>query len=386
MGSASSSKQRLLFTDKDSSDGSPPEEEEVITPSRRKRNARTAVKGEGDLEKFEDSITVNPEKNTRSSAARRTTKSRREKSVTLSDSDDHLALPPPKSAKRSRSLFRSSNRNSIAKENSDSPIVSSVRRSTRQSTIINNDESEDELPVHSSRVTRSSAGRKPVKGVINLDEDSDDIVASPAKRRPPVIVPGFDEESDEDPISSPLKRRRANVNTETEEDQEVSPSKRPRQAPENEDEDDSDLPEITRVNRRGMRGSSSKGPATPNRLTRQQKPKRHRTAKEKTMELLKRKRAGENITELTESESDSELEGGIYDSDAELKALSEFEDEEESPEAVQRPKRTQRRGSNEDQDHYDSDFVIDDDDAPIGRYQIECLAHSILGHLGLDRY
>lgn len=112
------------------------------------------------------------------------------------------------------------------------------------------------------------------------------------------------------------------------------------------------------------------GPNTPSRVTRQQNTRRHRTAKEKTMELLKRKRAGEDIDELTESESDAESAKGAYDTDSDLQVLSEFEDEEESPEQVKekRPKAktTRRRASGDVEDHYDSEFVVDDDDAPLG--------------------
>jgi hypothetical protein len=123
------------------------------------------------------------------------------------------------------------------------------------------------------------------------------------------------------------------------------------------------------------------GPNTPSHITRQQNTRRHRTAKEKTMELLKRKRAGETIDELTESESDGEEAGGVYDTDSDLKALSEFEDEEESLEQVKekraKAKTTRRRTSGDVEDHYDSEFVVDDDDAPLGVPDIsKLIAHN----------
>ena len=89
------------------------------------------------------------------------------------------------------------------------------------------------------------------------------------------------------------------------------------------------------------------------------------------MELLKRKRAGEDINELTESGSEEEEVRAAFDTDSDFQALSEFEDEEESPEhfkkKISAAKTSRRRASgDEDQDHYDSEFVVDDDEAPLG--------------------
>ena len=90
------------------------------------------------------------------------------------------------------------------------------------------------------------------------------------------------------------------------------------------------------------------------------------------MELLKRKRAGEKISELTETESESEEEdkGAMYDTDSDLKALSEFEDEEKSPDVVRQPKTkpAPRNGAATDDDNYDSEFVVDDDNGPLGMF------------------
>jgi hypothetical protein len=47
------------------------------------------------------------------------------------------------------------------------------------------------------------------------------------------------------------------------------------------------------------------------------------------------------------------------------RVLSEFEDEEESPEQVKPKPKARRKAANKD-DHYDSDFVVEDDDVPLG--------------------
>jgi len=78
------------------------------------------------------------------------------------------------------------------------------------------------------------------------------------------------------------------------------------------------------------------------------------------MELLKRRRAGENIEQVTDSESDSD-EG---DEDEEFQKLSEFEDEEPSPENTRKPAKGKARKQNSDSDT--DDFVIEDEDGPLG--------------------
>lgn len=104
---------------------------------------------------------------------------------------------------------------------------------------------------------------------------------------------------------------------------------------------------------------------TPKRLTRQQQPGRKpRTEKQKKLELLKRRKAGEKIDDVTDSESSDEevVQRGIYDSDSEVEALSKFEDEEDDDginevrEAIRAPNRNE----------YDEDFVVDDEEMPIG--------------------
>ncbi|TAQ89595.1 hypothetical protein B7494_g2060 [Chlorociboria aeruginascens] len=277
------------------------------------------------------------------------TRHRPEKSVTLSDSDGSPALPthprsgPGNSKERAISLD----------EDSDSlpPIASSQRR--RGKPVIVDDEDSDEI----SLTSKSRRTKKSKESSVSKDEDSDTIVIdSPFN--------ALDDDS-EDPISSPLKRRRPMVEEEDSSDLEVSPSKRTRRAVPEDDSGGSDLPSPSQIS--SKRGTRNKGKGksvrTPVRHTRQRIVRKHRTKKEKMMELLKRKRAGENIDQVTTSE-DSDEGGGAALYDNKDEALSNFEDESEIDEVKEKPRRKQ--ASRNGEDHYDSDFVIDDDDELIG--------------------
>ncbi|OTA61965.1 hypothetical protein K449DRAFT_370261 [Hypoxylon sp. EC38] len=101
--------------------------------------------------------------------------------------------------------------------------------------------------------------------------------------------------------------------------------------------------------------------------------KPHRSEKQKKLELLRRRRAGEMIDKVTSSEEDSDGERrGIYDSDSnqELLVLKDFDDEEPDEEGVNAPTRQlsgkEKQTKLQESDDELDDFVIDDDDAPIG--------------------
>ena len=114
---------------------------------------------------------------------------------------------------------------------------------------------------------------------------------------------------------------------------------------------------------------------SPIRSTRQTYHKRrHRSEKEKKLELLKRKRAGENIDEVTESSESEQEPVGIYDSDVSgLEVLSEFDDEEEEvaenlvkstkpkPKTSRLIKGLDQTDAQSDQDEYDQDFIVSDE-------------------------
>ncbi|RYP54575.1 hypothetical protein DL768_000635 [Monosporascus sp. mg162] len=240
----------------------------------------------------------------------------------------------------------------------DVPVPSSIKYprssqsvSTRlQKTVIVDDEDEgddDDVIPPSSSLKR----RRPPVAESSDDDDDDDAPIPPSsalrRRRPAVIE--LDEDSDSEPVGSPTKKRRV--------DHPAPSSQKPRR-----------------------RLESRASPAKPSAH------KGHRSEKEKKMELLRRRRAGEKIEKLTSSESENDHDRkGIYDTDSEdeFKVLREFDDDEDEPEEEQeeeapmprssrkskgasREKEERRadkgEGNNEDLD----DFVVEDDDGPLG--------------------
>jgi len=201
---------------------------------------------------------------------------------------------------------------------------------------------DDSLPIRkvAKKLFPDSSKRKgKLQEIVELDDSDEEPVTSPSKRKRMAVQSNDDDDSDI--VSSPLKRRRPATQAQDED----------------EDEDEDIAPPI-------------KKPILQKR--------RHRSDKEKKLELLKRKRAGENIDEVTDSSSGSDApRAGIYDSDAnsDLQVLSEFEDEESDIETSKPKKASKTRSSRgrklekekkKDENEYDSDFVDDDDDGPLG--------------------
>lgn len=227
------------------------------------------------------------------------------------------------------------------------PPTSSQSVSTRLGlTVISDDEEdgdqdEDDLPI-----APSSSRSKRAK-VIDLSSDTDEDV-SPAKKRKIAHRPATS--------SSPVSERAINQ----------TPSRR--------------------LTQKGQ-------PSSP--LSKRHKG--HRTEKQKNIELLKRRRAGEKITQLTSSESESgDDKKGLYDTDSDdrLHVLDEFSDDESEENNVhgeaesdnndddveedadqplsrkkkspgKKPPRSNDEGEGNDESDLD-DFVVDDDDAPLG--------------------
>lgn len=173
----------------------------------------------------------------------------------------------------------------------------------------------------------------------------------------------LDSDSDED--VSPAKKRKTNHRLAT--SSSSASNKTPTQTP------------ARRLIRRGQPSSSPT-----------KRHKGHRTEKQKNIELLKRRRAGEKITQLTSSESESgEDKRGLYDTDSDddaLQVLEEFPDDEgddDAPGEVDEaeeddellssskknhsPKKARQSEGGDSNDESDlDDFVVDDDDGPIG--------------------
>ncbi|KAI1742324.1 hypothetical protein F4680DRAFT_46573 [Xylaria scruposa] len=267
------------------------------------------------------------------------------------DEDDVDLLPPTQMAKISNTSGTS--------ESGDSDEVPKIRHprssqsvSTRlQRTVIDDEDEDDDQDEGQDREPKLPSLPSPRKrrypSVISLD-DSDDapILPSASSRKFPKQALAVLDDSDET-IVSPSKKRKLFHHS--------SP---------------------------GMSGNNR----TPGRLKRpsavasspiKKAHKGRRSEKQKKIELLRRRRAGEKIDQLTESEpsSDEEIKRGVYDTDSEneLQVLNEFDDEEqeevhEQPiprKGKQKLEREKPRAQESDEGDLDG-FVTDDDDAPLG--------------------
>lgn len=329
-------------------------------------------------------------------------KSKNPEVITLdSNSEPEVYLPKP-----TRSHFQVSNGQSSKRATRSIPTKTTAPKSARRSKPVELSEDEIQLPVLTNgrgkpqpkSPARPQRQQKPAFVDIDSEVDDDDpIISSPKRSQRPLHKPSRDSESEDDIRSSPVKRRRQIKAAQYDEDEEndepvISPLKRGRQVVEPDDSEDivasplkrrrpdvrpqsdsDDLPSLTELSKRKgnekgkgkeRAGAPIEPPETPMR-TRQAKARRHRTAKEKTMELLKRRRAGENIEELTESESDED------DDDDDFQKLVEFDDEEGSPEQPKKSSKSKskvrrQRGDSSDEEAGESDFVTDDADGPLG--------------------
>ncbi|KAI0443792.1 hypothetical protein F4803DRAFT_291568 [Xylaria telfairii] len=262
------------------------------------------------------------------------------------DEDEVDLLPPTQKATEPLTLSISEPGDSDEEPNIRHPRSSqSVSTRLRRTVIDDEDEDQEEEP----EVTILSSPRKRRRpSVISLD-DSDDApilpLASTKKILPHPLVE-FDD-SDDDVISPSKKRKMFHHSSPSMSGNNRTPG---------------------RLKRPGVTASSPIKKAH----------KGHRSEKQKKMELLRRRRAGEKIEQLTSSESSSDAEEkrGIYDSDSEndFEVLKKFDDEEQEEEIEEEPaprkeKQKQKREKLTDQDNEEGDlddFVTDDDDAPLG--------------------
>lgn len=210
-------------------------------------------------------------------------------------------------------------------------------------------------------VTPRSSARKRRRVVLAEDEDGDEDEEEE------------NEDEDEDDVQSPTKRRRLTRNT------------RPVSPVASSDGSDSQLSESNRQVTPPGRNSAS--PQASARKMRSSARKGHRSDKEKKMELLRRRRAGEKgltMSDLDTSEEEVEGDqGALYDTDSDHQALDVFDDESDEgpaePAATakkskkskkQKSKASGKRGADDDEDSADSEGnlegFIDEDDDTIG--------------------
>lgn len=236
-------------------------------------------------------------------------------------------------------------------------------------------ESEEEPDVKNPRSSQSVSTR--LQRAIIIDDDSDE-----EESTPPSLS-----------LSSPRKRRHTSVIS-IDSDAPILPVNLARKASRQTlvELDDSDEDIISPSKKRKINHHSSPSVSankhSPGRLKRpstvasspvKKTHKAHRSEKQKKMELLRRRRAGEKVDRLTSSESSSSEDDkrGIYDSNSEgeFEVLKEFDDEEQQEQEVEeqpatpRDKLKRKRGKSTDPQGGESDlddFVTDDDDAPLG--------------------
>lgn len=224
---------------------------------------------------------------------------------------------------------------------------------------LSSDEEETKIMLPTPRRTQSAA---PMGQMMEASE-SDEVDASPmgrSQRQAHQIVTDENDDDDDDIVlPTPAKRKRQDDDADITR-KASSPAKRLRTRKEMHQSSESEGLPIKPTAQEKSRTNQGIEPTSSQRTTRQRIVKRHRTDREKTMELLRRKRAGEKITQLTDSESgEEEPHQAIYDSNSELEVLSQFDDEEESAQAIESVRQS-IRGQN--RNTYDEDFVVEDDE------------------------
>ncbi|KFY27790.1 hypothetical protein V493_03304 [Pseudogymnoascus sp. VKM F-4281 (FW-2241)] len=243
---------------------------------------------------------------------------------------------------------------------------------TQRSAKNQRDPVKNDIVKNDKPVSRKSKGKEIVAISSDDDSDSDAIVVE----QPPIRKTKADSGRKEKALPS-RKRRRSTSSEEDDEPVRSSPTKRRKQVlhEETSDEESDSKPAVparrlAATPRKGQQTLNTKSSETKKdkeestRQTRQTNtPKKHRTEKQKNLELLKRRRAGEKIDELTESSSDYEEEKGAYDSDASHAALSVFDDEDSEEAGIEQIRKS-LRPANRNMD--DDSFIVSDDDGPLG--------------------
>lgn len=250
-------------------------------------------------------------------------------------------------------------------------------------------DSDGEGPLKQETPRQSKMGRRLVE---NLSDSSDDDggkkrpTAPSSQSLPNLAAGGGDpDDTDDQPLVTPrssFRRPVFDLDDDSEDDDIQTPAKRRRlvkgrRAPASvSDEDSNEDAEAMRKSTGGKSASRKPGSSPPPSTARSMRSgvrKGHRTEREKKMELLRRRKAGEKnltIEDLTSSSS-SDDGGALYDTDSDHQALEVFDDESE-PE-VEAPKKSKdkkkakviaRKSSpaDEDVESEDENFIDDDDD------------------------
>lgn len=283
---------------------------------------------------------------------------------------------PSSSRKKSKPVDITSDEDEDAK-----PASSAVSSRRRQRSRIAFDSDDDvDLPPLSELKKKTPAldelSLQVKKEPVEEDDDEEDIRSSPLKRKRavPKAVEESDENDDEDIVSSPAKRKRFVAgDSDDSDDLVIIPSGSRRGAFSGFAEESNGSIDFATPTRKQKASSPTKSGGRllrpGGRLLRRQQPKKpKRTAKQKQMELLRRRRAGENITELTDSESEEERGPALYDSISELEVLKEFDDESDgkSAQQVKRKHQKHKKRNQKSDKQEDDDFVVEDDEDALG--------------------
>ncbi|ROW13010.1 hypothetical protein VPNG_05967 [Cytospora leucostoma] len=231
----------------------------------------------------------------------------------------------------------------------------------------------------------------------NQQSDASDM---PSSQSLPNLAASSDDDSDDAPLVTPRssvrrKKSRRAVEEEDDDDDDVvvasTPAKRRRLGGKARQEtsviisDDSDSPPGRSRGQTTPENQASAGPESA-RKTRSSARKGHRSEKEKRMELLRRRRAGEKNLTMSDLEAEEDEEegdrGALYDTDSDHQALDHFEDESELEAEQPITNESKKKGrlskkqsvkdrdgnGGEDTENSDGNLAsfIDDDDDTIG--------------------
>ncbi|KAK7742086.1 hypothetical protein SLS53_004672 [Cytospora paraplurivora] len=291
------------------------------------------------------------------------------------------ASSPPSSSFMSKSKKPSRH---VVDSDSDTPVEEDLR--------IDDEKTDGEGPPR-HEVARRSLRRPPR----HQQNDASDMQSSQSL---PNLAASSDDDSDDAPLVTPRssvrrKKSRRAVEEEGEDDDDVvvasTPAKRRRLGGKARQEtsviisDDSDSPPGRSRGQTTPESRASAGPESA-RKTRSSARKGHRSEKEKRMELLRRRRAGEKNLTMSDLEAEEDEEegdrGALYDTDSDHQALDHFEDESELEAEQSIAEKSRRKGrlskkqsvedgggnGGEDTENSDGNLAsfIDDDDDTIG--------------------
>ncbi|KAJ9410766.1 hypothetical protein DTO045G8_1672 [Paecilomyces variotii] len=276
-----------------------------------------------------------------------------------SESDsDGSATPVPTTRKshegkesRDKATSSSSRKLRSGKTSGNKGSNAEMRTPLKRKYTATESEDDSESPVLTGRSSRTRPStRQPLEQNSSGASDEEEVVAHSTTRRlkrgaaPSTAFPVDDSDDSDDVIlSSPAKRRRLDNGPEA--------LRTPRQTS---DQDRLDLEEdLEDLKDSAVKKTRTRGrPADSARLTRQ-----------KQLELLRRRRAGEKAISVSESQhSDNESDGEGEQSES----VEELDEDESGSEDSQDSDVEPPVSENEDLDRYEDDFVLQDDEGELG--------------------